>query len=487
MSELPRGWNWATVAQLATISGGITQNAKRAAYPIKRPFLRVANVYADQLRLDQVEEIGVNEAEIERALLKRNDLLVVEGNGSLEQIGRVAVWDGSIDGCLHQNHLIKIRSDGAQSARWMLHWLLSPDGRRAVQAVASSTTGLHTLSISKVSALRVPVASVGEQAKILDDVESYLSRLDAAVASLTQTQTKLKAYRAAVLKAAVEGRLVPTEAQLAKAEGRTYEPATNLLKRIIAERGGIGGPSKVESAQMPEGWTIASLEELLSAPLSHGRSVPDATTGAPVLRLTAIKGGKLNLSERKIGAWSFAEAEPFLVREGDFLVSRGNGSLRLVGRGALVDTPPDKVAFPDTLIRVCVSGLYSRRLLSRLWNSGYIRSQIENRAKTTAGIYKINQADLRAILIPVPPEAEQSRLLEALDEVLSIVDDTERSVGSQITRCARLRQSILKAAFEGQLVDQDPNDEPAAELLARLRATPEPAAKSKRGRKPKTA
>ena len=88
------------------ISGGLTKNSKRHELPIKMPYLRVANVYYNELDLTEIKTIGVTENEIERTLLQKDDLLFVEGNGSKEQIGRVAIWNGSVENCLHQNHLI---------------------------------------------------------------------------------------------------------------------------------------------------------------------------------------------------------------------------------------------------------------------------------------------------------------------------------------------------------------------------------------------
>jgi type I restriction enzyme S subunit len=110
LPQLPAGWCWGNVDQLGTVSGGLTQNAKRdEAYERKLPFLRVANVYANALVLDEIKTIGVEPGEVERTLVLPGDLLVVEGNGSIDQIGRVALWDGSVEPIVHQNHLIKVR------------------------------------------------------------------------------------------------------------------------------------------------------------------------------------------------------------------------------------------------------------------------------------------------------------------------------------------------------------------------------------------
>jgi type I restriction enzyme S subunit len=94
---------------VAEVTGGLTKNAKRDGLALRRPYLTVANVYANRLELDDIGTIGIQESELARVEMRPGDLLVVEGNGSLSQLGRVAIWTGVIDGCVHQNHLIKVR------------------------------------------------------------------------------------------------------------------------------------------------------------------------------------------------------------------------------------------------------------------------------------------------------------------------------------------------------------------------------------------
>jgi type I restriction enzyme S subunit len=176
--ELPIEWTWAYMEQLGKVMGGLTKNKKREQFELQLPYLRVANVYANDLRLDDVTTIGVQENELERVLLEKGDLLIVEGNGSSEQIGRLAIWDGSIDPCVHQNHLIKVRLQEKGSGNYLMYWLSSMGGRDAILQVASSTSGLYTLSISKVSGLLIPLPPIEEQIVIDNLVLSKLSSID---------------------------------------------------------------------------------------------------------------------------------------------------------------------------------------------------------------------------------------------------------------------------------------------------------------------
>lgn len=231
LPALPEGWHWASIDQVGIVSGGLTKNQKRGEHKSKRPYLRVANVYANRLNLAEVHEIGVADSEVDRVLLQTGDMLVVEGNGSIEQIGRVALWDGSIDGCVHQNHLIKVRCTQVLPSWYLLIWCMSPLGREQIRRVASSTAGLHTLSISKVQALPVPIPNAEELSNILDRFEQMDSLVANQRAAIRDEARKSTSLRQSILKTAFSGSLVPQEP--------TDETATALLERITNERGAV--------------------------------------------------------------------------------------------------------------------------------------------------------------------------------------------------------------------------------------------------------
>lgn len=167
-------WPEVRIGDVAKIVGGLTKHPRRREYPRQLPYLRVANVYANELRLDEIEYIGVADSELEKLLIQKGDMLVVEGNGSPSQIGRVALWDGSIHNCVHQNHLIKVRFGESVVPEWASYCLQSPPGRRQIELVSSSTSGLHTLSLSKIASLTIPLPTRQVQSKMVAEIERLL-------------------------------------------------------------------------------------------------------------------------------------------------------------------------------------------------------------------------------------------------------------------------------------------------------------------------
>lgn len=228
LSEPKQPWLATTLGDCGSVSGGLTKNTKRNALPLKRPYLRVANVYANRLELNDVAKIGLTEAEFEKTNLVSGDLLIVEGNGSIEQIGRVALWNEEIKGCVHQNHLIRWRRKTDAIPKFVLFWLMSPKGRSSLMDLASTTTGLHTLSISKVSAVPIELPSLDEQHEIVHRVETLFTYADRLESRYKAAHDYVNRLTPALLAKAFRGELVPQDPN--------DEPASVLLERIRAAR-----------------------------------------------------------------------------------------------------------------------------------------------------------------------------------------------------------------------------------------------------------
>jgi type I restriction enzyme, S subunit len=195
------------LANVTAIQGGIQKQPRRAPKHNAHPFLRVANVTARGLELDDVHQIELFNGELDRLRLRAGDLLVVEGNGSASQIGRAAIWDGSIDDCVHQNHLIRVRPlDGLLPEYLEAVWN-SPQNRATLTDVSSSSSGLHTLSVSKLKQLSVPVPSVQRQRELAEEVGAVREAKGRLGASIGEAIKRRQALRRALLAAAFSGRL----------------------------------------------------------------------------------------------------------------------------------------------------------------------------------------------------------------------------------------------------------------------------------------
>jgi type I restriction enzyme S subunit len=227
-SHLPPHWERVTVGEIAEISGGITKNPKRRPNRNPIPFLRVANVQRDALDLSDVHTVEVFDGELDRLRLQRGDLLVVEGNGSADQIGRSAIWDGSIDPCVHQNHLIRVRPGGQVLPKYLNLYWNAPSSMATIRAVASSTSGLYTLSTGKVRSIPVTVPPMEVQQTLVREVQRQLSLVAVLHEDLTARLRQSASLRASILSAAFSGRLAPQDAD--------DEPASVLLERIAMHR-----------------------------------------------------------------------------------------------------------------------------------------------------------------------------------------------------------------------------------------------------------
>lgn len=225
---VPNAWEWCYFESLGVVSGGLTKNSKRNSFEKKLPYLRVANVYANELRLEDIQEIGVTDTELDRVLLEDKDLLIVEGNGSPDQIGRLAVWDDSFSPCVHQNHLIKVRLIDKALCDFVVYWLMSLPGREQIKSVASSTSGLYTLSISKISGLPVPLPSINEAIEISKLVTDKLEAAQRTEDELTKKIKYNAQLKSSILSKAFSGQLVENHA--------TEETAAQLLEKIRLDK-----------------------------------------------------------------------------------------------------------------------------------------------------------------------------------------------------------------------------------------------------------
>lgn len=191
-SSVAQQWPKKPIHEVSSVAGGIQKSPSRAPSVFHRPFLTVRNVQRGWLDLTNVERFEITPNELERCRLQKGDLLVVEGNGSRDHIGRNAIFNNEIEDCIHQNHVIRVRFDVSKvDSEFISLYLNSNDGRAQMLEKAKTTTGLYTLSVNKVEELEIPVPHLSEQ-------HSVAARLSEQMTAVEQTRKALEAQLAAI-------------------------------------------------------------------------------------------------------------------------------------------------------------------------------------------------------------------------------------------------------------------------------------------------
>jgi type I restriction enzyme S subunit len=197
--QIPLNWLWLQIGTLFEVAGGIQKTPLRAPKSNAFPYLGVGNVYRGRIDLTIVKEFELQDGELERWRLEVGDLLIIEGNGSLSEIGRCAVWNGEIERCVHQNHVIRCRPLDLQISPFVLQFLNSPAGMAIMQRLAITSSGLYSLSVGKIRQIEVPFPPLAEQHRIVARVDELMALCDQLEAQLTATEADSHRLLEAVL------------------------------------------------------------------------------------------------------------------------------------------------------------------------------------------------------------------------------------------------------------------------------------------------
>ena len=326
------------------------------------------------------------------------------------------------------------------------------------------STAIPGLSRDDYNAVEVMIHPPDEQDGVVAEIEKQFSRLDEAVANLQRVKANLKRYKAAVLKAAVEGRLVETEASLAHREGRSYETGDRLLQRILEERRTKWAgkrkyrepvkPETVSLSELPAGWAWASPEQLSAGepyslaigPFGSSLKVSDyKTEGVPLVFVRNIRsvtfGGENTVYVTTDKA---AELAAHTVEAGDILVTKMGAPPGDVCRYPA--NRPFAVITADCIkLRLTNVGV-DPSFIENAFASRVVQDQILSITKGVAQL-KVNLVNFSSIALPLPPYAEQARIVAEVDRHLSIIREVVAEVDANLQRAQALRQSILHMSF----------------------------------------
>lgn len=353
------------------------------------------------------------------------------------------------------------------------------------------------ISQGLVKSWPIAVPPRAEQTRIVAKLEELLSELDAGVAELKTAQVKLQQYRQSLLKATVEGSLTQAWRE---ANPAPEETGADLLARILRERRAHWeaqqlakfeaqgkAPPKGWQAKYPEPtqpelkglpalptvWTWASLDMLgdIASGVAKGTKRDEATPvrEVPYLRVANVQRGFLDLSEVKTIFATERDIAALTLRDGDVLFNEG-GDRDKLGRGWVWREEVPECIHQNHVFRMRPFVAETNSEFISHHGNTFGKQWFQSVGKQTTNLASINMGMLRAFPVPVPPAEEQQAIVVQLASQLESLSAQESAVEKAMQQSAAQRQNLLRAAFAGQLVPQDPADEPATVLLARIRA-----------------
>lgn len=325
-----------------------------------------------------------------------------------------------------------------------------------------------------VKAMPFPLAPTAEQPRIVAAIEEQISRIDAGVEALQLARRNLERMRAAVLHAAVTGRLVSPEPD--------DEPTEIVLKRALAARREAlartgrayfepAAPNLDGAPDLPASWTWASLDAL--AEIVGGvtkdakREMAPSLVEVPYLRVANVQRGYLDLTEIATIRVPRDRVGQLRLLPGDILFTEG-GDRDKLGRGWIWEGQIDPCIHQNHIFR---ARLYSAQIDPRFvsWHGNtFGQAWFVTAGKQTTNLASVSLNKLKRLPVPVPPPSEQRRIVSEVERQTSLIENLSQMVEMSLHRAGVLRSSVLQAAFEGRLVARDPLDEPASSLLERI-------------------
>ena len=494
---LPKGWARATIGELVSKRGvfcdGDWVESKDQDPDGDVRLIQLADVGDGDYRNKSNRFLTSEKAaQLGCTFLEPGDILIAR---MPDPLGRACIFPGDSKRSVTVVDVCIVRTaNGNADHRCLMCFVNSPQFRVKVASLQSGSTRKR-ISRTHLGTIPLRVPPANEQRRIVAKIEELFSSLDAGVAALERARVNLKRYRAAVLKAAVEGRLT----EKWRAENPPQEPAPQLLRRILADRrrkweqqqlaayAAKGNkppanwkdkykePAEPEASklpELPEAWCWATIDACgqVVGGITKGqkRAANTCLREVPYLRVANVQRGYLDLNVMKTIPATQEEIAQLRLERGDILFTEG-GDRDKLGRGWVWSGEIPECIHQNHVFRVrpflptiqsnFIS--YHGNSFGQFW---FLRT-----GKQSVNLASINMTVLKRFPVPLPPTPEQAEIVSLVDERLSVLDAAEAEIDMSLLRAARLRQSILKRAFEGKLVPQDPSDEPAEMLLERVK------------------
>lgn len=456
LRKLPKGWVWVSVGSVYSIIGGGTPSTSNPEYwQGEIPWITSADIYGlkDIRPRRYINRKAINNSTTN--LVSEGSLLIVTRIG----LGKMALANKPI--CFSQDLQALTGNNSYIYPKYAMYCL-----SQVIQIFKYKNRGTTIAGVTKkqLSNLMFPLPPLPEQHRIVDKIEELLTNLDNGIESLKKIKAQLKRYRQAVLKHAFEGKL--TE-KWRKDNKDNLNPASLLLEQIRAkckkyEKGKYNEFLPLDTKNMPtlpDGWLWVRIGEVVE--LTMGQSPPGNFYNQDGIGMPLINGpvefGPTPFSKTIKSKYTLKPTK--MCKENDLILCvRGSTTGRM------------NIAGFDACIGRGVASLRSLSYQPYLYF--YIHSIQSDiyRLGTGSTFPNITTNILHNIPVPFPPLTEQHKIVEQLEINYSVIEEVEDVVNNSFIYSDKLRQSILKRAFEGKLVPQDPNDEPAEKLLEHIKA-----------------
>lgn len=433
MSNVPGNWELTTLGSLADdISYGYTASA--TAEPIGPKLLRITDIQEGQV--DWTTVPYCSEGASPKFLLRDGDIVIARTGATT---GKSFLIRTVPESAVFASYLIRIRTSGGVNPEYLSAFLQSPDYWSQIQVV-SKGTAQPGANASILSGLEVPLAPIDEQRRIVAKIDNLSGKSKRARDHLNHVPRLVEKYKAVILAAAFQGALtVDWREKNTIASGWSSRQVGSVLRGIIAGKN-------------------LRCEERPPNPHEHG-----------VLKVSAVSWGRFDPMASKTLPKSFDPPERTRVQPGDFLISRAN-TLELVGAVVIVEDTPPNLFLSDKILRLEMTDEDKPWLLWYL-RSPEGRSAIEDRATgNQLSMRNLSQEALCSISVPWPEARERTQIVRRIETAFAWIDRLASEATSARKLIEHLDQAILSKAFRGELVSQDPNDEPASVLLERIRA-----------------
>jgi type I restriction enzyme S subunit len=479
MRTLPSSWNVTDLGTVVDVVRGVSYkkpDATNQTGPGLTPILRATNI-GEKVTLDG-ELVFVPDRYVHpEQRLRPGDIIVATSSGSSAVVGKSALLDRPWNGAFGTFCCV-IRAKEGVDPRYLSHYLQDRPVRERWSAAARGTN-INNLKVSDIVSTPVPLAPFAEQRRIVAVIEEEFSRIDAGVEALHRVRRNLQRMRAAILEATVTGQLVP--------QNLDDEPAEVLLDRILEDgRLSPGAKRRNEPTlvngnlpNLPQGWCWATLDQL-AAPEPHaitdgpfGSNLKTShyrQVGPRVIRLQNIGDGVFVDEHAHISPQHYEKLKKHAVAEGDLVIA------------ALGEDLPRACVVPKWVTPAIVKADCIRFRPHRALDLRYLDMALNappTKARLAAIIHgvgrpRLNLTEIKSIQLPLPPAHEQRRIAVEGSLYFSIIQEVEDQARKMLARSEQLRQAVLAAAFDGDLVPQDPSDEPASLLLDRIKAVRAP-------------